>query len=140
MQPLGWITNVLWREVNLKRWLCSSIYMCVCESHSVMSDSLQPRGLQPARLLYPWNSPGQNTGVGSYSVFQGIFPIQGLNPGLPHCRQILYQIWYQGSPRILEWVAHSFSSGISQSRNRTRVSCILGKHFYQLSCQGRPFI
>ena len=55
---------------------------------SVMSNSLQPHGLQPARLLCPWNSPSKNTGVGSYSLLQGIFLTQGLNPGLPRCRQI----------------------------------------------------
>ena len=54
-----------------------------------MSDSLQPHRVQPARLLCPWNSPGQNTGVGSRSLLQGIFPTQGSNPGLPHCRWIL---------------------------------------------------
>jgi len=43
-------------------------------------------------LYIPWNSPGQNTGVGSFSLLQGIFSIQGLNPGLPHCRWILYQL------------------------------------------------
>ena len=43
-----------------------------------------------------WNSPGQNTGVGSLSLLQGIFPTQGLNPGLPHCRQILYQLSHKG--------------------------------------------
>ena len=62
------------------------------ESHSVVSDSLQPHG-----LYSPWNSSGQNTGVGSLSLFQGIFPTQGLNPGLPHCRRILYQLSHQGS-------------------------------------------
>ena len=40
----------------------------------------------------PWDSPGQNTGMGSLSLLQGIFPTQGSNPGLPHCRQILYQL------------------------------------------------
>ena len=44
----------------------------------------------------PWNSPGQNNGVGSHSLLQGIFPTQGLNPGLPHCRWILYQLKHQG--------------------------------------------
>ena len=44
----------------------------------------------PSRLFCPWNSPGQNTGVGSLSLLQGVFPTQGLNPGLPHCRWILY--------------------------------------------------
>ena len=43
----------------------------------------------------PWNSTGQNSGVGSLSLLQGIFPTQGLNPGLPHCRQILYQLSYR---------------------------------------------
>ena len=45
---------------------------------------------------------GQNTGGGSLSLLQGIFPTQGSNPGLPHCRQILYQLSHKGSPRILE--------------------------------------
>ena len=48
----------------------------------------------------PWNSPGQNTGVGSLPLLQGIFPTQGLNPGLPHCRQILYQLNHKGSPYV----------------------------------------
>ena len=50
----------------------------------------------------PWNSPGQNTGVGSRSLLQGIFPTQGSNLGLPHCRQIFYPMNHQGSPKILE--------------------------------------
>ena len=53
--------------------------------------------LLPHGLYSPWNSPGQSTGVGSPSLFQWIFPSQGLNPGLPHCRQILYQLRQQGS-------------------------------------------
>ena len=85
-------------------------------------------------LCYPmdyslWDSPGQNTGMGSLSLLQGIFPTQGLNPNLPHCRQILYQLSHKGSPRILEWVAYPFSSEFSGSRNRTRVSCIAGRFF-----------
>ena len=59
------------------------------------------------------NSPGQNTEVGSHSILQGIFPTQGLNPGFPHCRQILYQQSHKGSPKILELVVHVFSSGSS---------------------------
>ena len=70
-----------------------------------------------------WNSPGQNTGVGNLSFLQGIFPTQGLNSGLPHCRQILHQLSHKGTPRILEWVSYPFSSRSSQSRNWTRVSC-----------------
>ena len=91
---------------------------------SVMSDSLRPH-----RSYSPWNSPGQNTGVGSLSLLQGIFPTQGSNPGLPHCRQILYQLSHQGSLRTLKWVAYPFCRGSSQPRNWTRVSCIAGGFF-----------
>ena len=93
----------------LKRWeyqatlpasweTCTQIKKSQSESGSVMSDSLGPHGLHS-----PWNSLGQNTGVGSLSLPQGIFPTQGLNPNLPHCRRILYQLRHKGSPRILEW-------------------------------------
>ena len=85
--------------------------------------------LWPLRLYSPWNSPGQNTGVGSLSLFQGIFPTQGSNPGLPHCRQILYQLSHKGSPRILEWVAYPFSKGSSWPRNPSGVSCSAGGFF-----------
>ena len=85
--------------------------------------------LRPHGLYSPWNSPSQNTGVGSLSLLQRIFPNQGLNPGLPHCRQILYQLSHKGSPRILERVAYPFSSGSSRPRNQTGVSCIAGGFF-----------
>ena len=89
---------------------------CMAEkqSRSVISDSLWPHG-----LYSPWNSLGQYTGVGSLSLLQGIFPIQGSNPGLLHCRQILYQLTHQGSPGILEWVASPPSSRSSPLRNWT---------------------
>ena len=86
---------------------CNHIGMVENESHSVMSDSLWPHGLYSS-----WNSPGQSTRVGTLSLLQGIFPIQGLNPGLLHCRQVLYQLSHKGSPRILDWVAYPFSSGL----------------------------
>ena len=94
------------------------------ESYSVLSDSSWPHG-----LYSPWHSPGQNTGVGSLSFLQGIFPTQGSNPGLPHCRRILYQLSHKGSPIILERVAYPFFSGSSRPRNGTRVSCIAGRFF-----------
>ena len=77
----------------------------------------------------PWNSAGHNTWVGSLSLLQGIFPTQGSNPGLLHCRWILSQLSHQRSPRILEWVAYLFSSRSSQPRNGIRVSCIAGRFF-----------
>ena len=67
-------------------------------SRSVMTDSLQPHGLYPTRFLCPWSFPVKNTGVRSHFLLQGIFPTQGSNPDLPHCRQILYQLSHKGSP------------------------------------------
>ena len=61
-----------------------------------MSDSLQPHVLQPIRLLRPWDFPGKSAGVDCHFLFQGIFPTQESNPGLPHCRRILYQLSHQG--------------------------------------------
>ena len=80
----------------------------------------------PRTIYISWNSPGQNTGVGTHSLLQGIFPTQGSNPSLLHCRQILYQLSHKESPRILEWIAYSFSSGSSWPGNQARVSCIAG--------------
>ena len=105
------------------------------ESHSVVSNSLRPHG-----LFSPCSSPGQNTGVGSLSPLQGIFPTHRLNPGLPHCRQILYRLSHKGSPRILEWVAYPFSSGSSQPRNQTRVSCIAGRFFINWTTREAPSV
>ena len=77
------------------------------ESCPVVSDSLWPHG-----LYSPWHSLGLNTGVGSLSLLQGIFPTQGSNPGLPHCRWILYQMSHRGSPREHEkyWFNRVFAS------------------------------
>ena len=77
------------------------------ESRSVVSHSLQPHG-----LYSPWNSPGQNTGVGSLSLLQRIFTTQGSNPGLPHCKSALCLLHWQvaslplvptGKPRNWEY-------------------------------------
>jgi len=56
-----------------------------------------------------FSRPEYWSGVGSLSLLLGIFPTQGLNPGLLHCRQILYQLSHQESPGMLEWVAYPFS-------------------------------
>ena len=87
-------------------------------SCSVVSYSLQPRGLQPARLLCPWDSPGKSTGVGCHSPLQGIFLTQRLNSGLLHCRQILYHLSHQGSPiTFIDW----YISKITESRTQRLV-------------------
>ena len=69
------------------------------ESRSVMSNSVWPQGLEPTRLLCPWNSPGKNTGVGCHSLLQGIFLTQELNLGLLNSRQILCHLSYRRTPQ-----------------------------------------
>ena len=97
-----------------------------------MSDSLWPHG-----LYSPRNSLGQNTGVGSWSLLQEIFPTQGSNPGLPHCRTILYQLSHQRSPRILEWVGSlSLFQGIFLTQESNRRLLHYRRILYQLSYQG----
>ena len=118
-QKEDWESGQLRFNVSTRKWPRR-----LRKGRSVMSDSLQPH-----RLYSPWNSPGQNTGVGRLSLLQEIFPTQGSNPGLPHCKRILSQLSHKGSPRILEWVAYPFSSGYSRPRNRTDVSCIAGRFF-----------
>ena len=109
-------------------------FMYESESHSVMSNSLWLPWTNTA-----WNSPGQNTGVGSRSLLQQIFPTQGLNSGLPHCRQILYQLSHKGRSSILKWVAYPFSSRSSWPRNLL-IQVLLHCRWilYQLSYEGSP--
>ena len=104
---LKWSTSVIW--IISKNFLT-----LISESHSVVSDTLHS---------------GQNIQVGSLSLLQGTIPTQGSNPGLLHCRWILYQLNHKESRRILEWVAYPFSSGTSWPRNQTGVSCIAGRFF-----------
>ena len=122
-----------------------------------MSDSLRPHGLWPIRLFCPRDFPGKSAGVDCHFLLQGIFPTKGSNPGLLHCRPMLYCLSHQGSPkiriseshsvmsdslkthglyspwilqaRILEWVSFPFSRGSSQPRDWTQVSRIAGRRF-----------
>ena len=75
---------------NIIYLLLNNRIKCCCLVASVMSDSVRPYGLQPSRLRCPWASPGKQTGVGCYALLRRIFPAQGLNPGLLHCRKSLY--------------------------------------------------
>ena len=103
------------------------------ESHSVMSDSLWPHGLHS-----PWNSPGQNTGVGSRSLLRGIFLTQRSNPGLLHYRQILLTAEPQGKPENIGVGSLSLLQGIFliQESNWDLLHCRWA--LYQLSYQGSP--
>ena len=155
---MGWVGRRLKKEglyvyiqlihfvAQWKRTTLQSNYVVVellGVSHSVMSDSLQSHGLQPRRLLCPWNFPGKNTRVDCHSLLQGIFLTQGSNSGLPHCRQTLYWLSHWGvellshvqlfcdpvdcnppgssihgilQARILEWVAISFSRSVKAGK------------------------
>ena len=113
--------------------ICVCTNLCICETGSVMSDSLWPHG-----LYSPWTSPGQNTEVGSRSLLQGILPTQGWNPGLPHCRWILLPAEPQGKPKNTEVGTLSLLQGIflTQESNQGLLHC---RHIlYQLSCEGSP--
>ena len=92
-------------------------------SHSVMSSSLWPHGVQLTRLLHP----GKNTGMDCHILLHGIFPTQGLNPGLLCCRQILYHLSHQGSP---EWSILSAKKEWSQSP----ANCTETHNYYSFCC------
>ena len=96
-------------QLRLSPWV-RPLYMptvtkVASESRSVMSDSLRPQG-----LYSPWNSPGQNTGVGSLSLLHRICPTQESNPGLLLCRRIRYQLSHRGSPKSQEQIQHKFKT------------------------------
>ena len=102
-------------------------------SRSVVSDSLWPQ-----ELYSPWNSLGQNTGMGILSLLQGIFPTQGSNPSLPHCGWILYQLSHKGKPKNTGVGSLSLLQRVflTQELNRGLLHC--RQVPYQLSCQGSP--
>ena len=108
--------------------VCACVCVCVCvcidthtlppdllimwsENRSFMSNSLRSHG-----LCSPWNSPGQNTGVGSLSLLQEIFWTQRPNPGLPHCRRIICWLSHKESPPLIIQYKNttSLGSGVSQ--------------------------
>ena len=107
---------------------CAVLYL-VSQSCPTLCD---PMDCNPPSSSVYGDSPSKDTGVSCYALLQGIFPTQGSNSGLPHCRRILYHLSHQGSPRILEWVAYPFSKGSFWTRNQTRVSCIAGRFFTSL--------
>ena len=77
-----------------------------------------PMDYSPPGFSVHGDSPGKNTGLGAYAPLQGIFPTQGLNLGLLHCRWILYLLSHQASSRTLLWVVYPFSKGYSWPRNK----------------------
>ena len=84
--------------------------------------------LSSSRIYSPWDSPSQDTGMGSLSLFQGVFPTQ-VKPRSPALQVDSLKLGHKGSPRIPEWVAYPFSSRYSQPRNQTGFSYIAGRFF-----------
>ena len=128
------VTQKVWcQRMNLwghEHWDQSSFPLCCPSStHSEWESLSRVRLFAILWTIQSMEFSGQNTGVGSLSLLQGIFPSQRSNPGLPHRRHTLYELSHKGSPRILEWVAYPFSRGSSQPRNWTGVSCMAGRFF-----------
>ena len=143
--------GVHWDSCPLSQWCHPAISSSVVPlsscpqslpaSESFPMSQLFAWGGQSTGVVYsPWNSPGQNTGVGSLSLLQGIFATQGSNPGLLHCRQILYYLSHEGRPRLLVWVAYPFYRGSSQSRNWTGICCIAGRFFTSWAIREAHFV
>ena len=97
--------------------------------------TLRSHGLYPIRLLCPWNLSVKNTGVSSYSLLQGIFPIQGSNPGFLHCRQILYHLSHQGNlqdrdPKIWPDRNENYTPFVARHKLDINVDCEIKFIFY----------
>ena len=85
-----WVFIKEYKNTNLKRYVCASqLCLTLCDP-------------MDTRLLHPWDFLGKSTRVGCHFLLQGIFLTQGSNPGLPHCRQTLYHLSHQGSPKACE--------------------------------------
>ena len=124
-------------QIYIWQWFRASGFLMLVEFPLWEVQGLLQWKLLSHVLLFatPWNRHTvhgilqPDTGVGSLPLLQEIFPTEGWIPGLPHCRQFIYQLSLKGIPRLLEWVAYPFSSTSSQSRNWTRVSWIAGGFF-----------
>ena len=92
---------------------CCCCCCCCCEVVSVVSESVWPHGRQPTRPRSSWGSPGKNTGVGCHGLLQGIFPTQGLNPGLRTAGGF-----------FTIWATREAPRGSNGPRSRWQQSCI----------------
>ena len=126
MPPLK-CTCLIWS--NFLHIHCAVLVLVLFSVAQLCLTLCDPMDCSPPGSSTCGDSPGKNTGVGRHVLLQGIFQTQGLNPGLPHCRQILYCLSHQESPWILECVAYFFSRGSSRPRNWTKVSYITGRFF-----------
>ena len=97
----------IWNSVTWRFYEAMPLLLCLAAQSC--PTLCNPMDCSPPGSSVHGDSPGKNIRVGCHALLQGIFPTQGLNPGFPHCRQILYHLSHQGSPRILERVAYPFS-------------------------------
>ena len=114
---------------NYSQWsarLCCAALRLVPRSCLTLCD---PMECSPPGSSVHGESPGRHIGVGHHVLLQGIFPTQGSNPSLLHCRRILYHLSHQGRSWILQWIAYPFSRGSPRPRNWTRISRITGRDF-----------
>ena len=115
---------------------CSTVFCALlCLVAHLCLTLCDPMDCSPPGSTVHGDSPGKNTRVSCHAFLQGVFPTQGSNPGLPHCRQTLYCPNHKGSPRILEWVAYPFSRGTFRPRSQTGISCIAGRFFTSWATQ-----
>ena len=129
-------TRVIFLPEDSARIIRCAVLCLVALLCPTLSD---PIDCSPLSSSVHGNTPGKNTRVGYHALLQGIFPTQGLSPGLLHSRQIPYVLSHPRSPRILEWAAYPFSRWSSQPRNRTRVSCV-ADGFFTSWATGKPLL
>ena len=110
--------------------VCSFVYLTLCLRAQLYLTPCDPMDYSTPGSSIHGDSPGKNTGVGCHALLQGILPTEELNPGLPHCRQILYQLSHQGTPRILAQKSKLFFN-FMQQRNFAFTLCQLNNEFFQ---------
>ena len=140
-----WLLAVIDFQLSYSRsWkmMLWKVLHSTCNMHSIcnMPAPGNPIDCSPSGSSVHGDSPDKKTEVGCHALLQGVFPIQGSNPGHLHCRWIPYHLSHEGSPRVLEGVAYPFSRGTSWPRNWTRVSCITGGFFTSWATREAPFI
>ena len=101
--------NVTFNFDYVLTWFNDNFVLHEKLSCSIMCDSLRFDGLEPTRLLHPWTFPGKSTGVGFHFLFQGLFPTQGGNPGLPYGRHMIFTLSHQESPHLPYICNHSLT-------------------------------
>ena len=124
-----------WVSSRLFPWWVGKGYIVSAAAKSLQLCLTLWHRQQPTRLPRPWDSPGKNTGVGCHFLLQRIFLTQGLNPGLLHCRQMLYHLSHQGSPRskclLISWL-QSPSAVILEPTKIKSATVSLFPHLYAL--------